>query len=83
MFLNKPKPVICLVDINPVNTKTVAVPIQEMFENLFIGTFSEKKNAKFSKILSKCFNKSQWKNVIKLWREALKMAKRYIIRTRI
>lgn len=59
----------------PVNTKTVAVPIQEMFENLFIGTFSEKKNAKFSKILSKCFNKSQWKNVIKLWREALKMAK--------
>lgn len=59
----------------PVNTKTVAVPIQEMFENLFIGTFSEKKNAKFSKILSKCFNKSQWKNVVKLWREALKMAK--------
>lgn len=59
----------------PVNTKTVAVPIQEMFENLFIGTFSEKKNAKFSKILTKCFNKNQWKNVIKLWSEALKMAK--------
>ncbi|KAL6452017.1 MDN1 Midasin [Candida maltosa Xu316] len=59
----------------PVNTKTVAVPIQDIFDNLFLGTFSEKKNAKFSKILAKCFNKNQWKNVVKLWREALKMAK--------
>ncbi|KAG7665169.1 uncharacterized protein J8A68_001225 [[Candida] subhashii] len=59
----------------PVNTKTVAIPIQESFETIFTATFSEKKNEKFSRILSKCFNKSQWKNVIKLWREALRMAK--------
>ncbi|KAK6456713.1 uncharacterized protein RJT20DRAFT_126757 [Scheffersomyces xylosifermentans] len=59
----------------PVNTKTVAVPLQEIFENLFIATFSEKKNEKFSRVLSKCFNKNQWKNVIKLWREALRMSK--------
>ncbi|RLV92019.1 Midasin [Spathaspora sp. JA1] len=59
----------------PVNTKTIAIPIQESFETIFIATFSEKKNEKFSKVLSKCFNKSQWKNVIRLWREALKMAK--------
>jgi midasin len=59
----------------PVNTKLVAIPIQEVFENLFIATFSKKKNEKFSQILSKCFNKSQWKNVIKLWNEAFKMAK--------
>lgn len=59
----------------PVNTKTVAIPLQEIFENLFIATFSKKKNEKFSQILSKCFNKSQWKNVIRLWFEALRMAK--------
>lgn len=59
----------------PVNTKTIAVPLQEIFENLFIASFSKKKNEKFSQILSKCFNKSQWKNVIKLWLEAIRMAK--------
>ncbi|ODV67088.1 midasin [Hyphopichia burtonii NRRL Y-1933] len=59
----------------PVNTKTVAVPIQEIFENLFMATFSKKKNEKFATILSKCFNKSQWRNVIKLWNEAIRMAK--------
>lgn len=59
----------------PVNTKSVAIPLQEVFESLFLATFSQKKNAKFSTILSKCFNKNQWKNVIKLWNEAVKMAK--------
>lgn len=59
----------------PVNAKTVAIPLQEIFENLFLATFSQKKNAKFSSLLSKCFNKNQWKNVIKLWNEAIKMAR--------
>ncbi|WPK27495.1 hypothetical protein PUMCH_004884 [Australozyma saopauloensis] len=58
----------------PVNTKTVAIPLQERFESLFLATFSQKKNAKFSELLSKCFNRNQWKNVIKLWKEAVKMA---------
>lgn len=65
----------------PVNTKTVAVPIQEVFENLFIATFSGKKNEKFSRVLSKCFNKNQWKNVIRLWREAIKMSKDILAQT--
>lgn len=59
----------------PINTKLIAIPLQEIFENLFITSFSRKKNEKFASILSKVFNKSQWKNVIKLWREAIKMAK--------
>lgn len=58
----------------PVNTKTVAIPLQEQFENLFLATFSQKKNERFSQLLTKCFNKNQWKNVIKLWKEAVKMA---------
>ncbi|QHS74848.1 AAA family ATPase midasin [Saccharomyces paradoxus] len=58
----------------PVNSKTVAVPIQETFETLFNATFSLKKNEKFHKMLHRCFNKNQWKNVVKLWNEAYKMA---------
>ncbi|CCF56589.1 hypothetical protein KAFR_0B02920 [Kazachstania africana CBS 2517] len=58
----------------PVNSKTVAVPVQETFETLFAVTFSLKKNEKFYKMLHKCFNKNQWKNVVKLWTEAYKMA---------
>lgn len=58
----------------PVNCKTVAIPILEEFEGLFISTFSMKKNEKFYKLLHKCFSRSQWKNVSKLWKEAIKMA---------
>lgn len=58
----------------PVNAKTVAINIQEDFDVLFGATFSLKKNEKFYKILHKCFNKAQWKNVIRLWNEAFKMA---------
>lgn len=59
----------------PVNTKIIAIPLQEIFENLFITTFSKRKNEKFSSILTKVFNRGQWKNVIKLWKEAIKMSK--------
>lgn len=65
----------------PVNTKTVAIPLQEVFENLFLVTFSLKKNAKFSALLSKCFNRNQWKNVVKLWKEAIKMAEEILTKT--
>lgn len=58
----------------PVNSKTIAIPVQETFELLFASTFSLKKNERFYKILHKCFNKNQWKNVVRLWNEAFKMA---------
>lgn len=58
----------------PVNSKTIALPIQETFESLFGATFSLKKNEHFYKMLHKCFNRSQWKNVVRLWLEACKMA---------
>lgn len=59
----------------PINAKTLALPLQEDFEQLFARSFSTTKNAQFLKLLSKCFNKSQWKNVVRLWKEAFKMAK--------
>ncbi|AMD18950.1 HBR049Cp [Eremothecium sinecaudum] len=58
----------------PVNCRTVASPILETFETLFAATFSMKRNERFYHMLSKCFNKGQWKHVIKLWKEAVKMA---------
>lgn len=58
----------------PINAKTLALPLQEDFEQLFERSFSTVKNAQFLKLLSKCFNKSQWKNVCRLWKEAFKMA---------
>ncbi|KAI5962071.1 uncharacterized protein KGF55_003146 [Candida pseudojiufengensis] len=58
----------------PINSKTLAINVQEVFEKLFLATFSEKKNERFNKILSKCFNNNQWKNVARLWSEAQKSA---------
>lgn len=60
----------------PINSKSRAVPLLEEFEELFALTFSMRKNERFYKMLHKCFNKNQWKNVTKLWTEAHKMAKK-------
>lgn len=83
-LLNKPLTVInvsqqtetgdLLGGYKPVNSKTIALPIQETFESLFTVTFSIKKNEHFYKMLHKCFNKNQWRNVVRLWNEACKMA---------
>ncbi|SCU87127.1 LAFA_0E04896g1_1 [Lachancea sp. 'fantastica'] len=58
----------------PVNTKTIAIPLLEDFESIFPATFSMKKNERFYTMVHKCFNKGQWKNVIKLLNEAFKLA---------
>ncbi|OWB72559.1 hypothetical protein B5S31_g2275 [[Candida] boidinii] len=59
----------------PVNAKSMALPIQEKFEDLFFRSFKQEKNVEFLKLLSKYFNKSQWKSVIKIWKKAIKMAR--------
>ncbi|KAG7818238.1 hypothetical protein KL928_003239 [Ogataea angusta] len=58
----------------PVTTKSLAIPLEEDFEELFRRSFSVKKNEQFLKLLAKLFNKAQWKGVVRLWREAFKMA---------
>ncbi|KAK9476971.1 hypothetical protein V1514DRAFT_353785 [Lipomyces japonicus] len=58
----------------PVDVRSVAVPLREEFDNLFESTFSSKRNERFSTVLTRCFIKNQWKNVIRLWKEAVSMA---------
>ena len=58
----------------PVDCRTIAIPLIEEFEELFVASFSMKKNEKFYKILHKCISKQKWTNVVKLFNEAFKMA---------
>lgn len=62
----------------PVNVKSLAIQVQELFGSIFMATFSEKKNERFNKILTRSFNNGQWKNVLRLWQEAYKMAVAYL-----
>ncbi|SCV04461.1 LAMI_0H16314g1_1 [Lachancea mirantina] len=67
-----------LGSFKPVNCRTLAIPIIENFEKLFPTTFSMKKNERFYMMLHRCFNKSQWKNVVRLLKEANKMAEKLL-----
>ncbi|KAF5026068.1 hypothetical protein F66182_1860 [Fusarium sp. NRRL 66182] len=58
----------------PVNTRTLAMPLKEEFEDLFSATgISASKNQKYLEQVGKTFAKGQWSRVSKLWREAPKM----------
>lgn len=58
----------------PVNVRNLAVPLKEDFEDLFSATgISVSKNQKYLEQIGKCFAKSQWSKLAKLWREAPKM----------
>lgn len=58
----------------PVNVRNLAVPLKEEFEDLFSATgISASKNQKYLEQIGKCFAKSQWSKLTKLWREAPKM----------
>lgn len=59
----------------PVEEKMLAAPLKDDFSHLFDITFSSKKNEKFLELLKKCYLKEHWSNVVKLWRQAYKMAK--------
>ncbi|KAI1100396.1 midasin [Jackrogersella minutella] len=58
----------------PINARSLAVPLKEEFEDLFVSTgISASKNQKYLEQIGKCSAKGQWIRVSKLWREALKM----------
>ncbi|KAF2965830.1 hypothetical protein GQX73_g7732 [Xylaria multiplex] len=58
----------------PVNSRSLAVPLKEEFEDLFASTgISAAKNQKYLEQIGKCTAKGHWGRVSKLWREAPKM----------
>ncbi|KAG5981587.1 hypothetical protein E4U55_002764 [Claviceps digitariae] len=58
----------------PVNVRSLAVPLKEEFEDLFSATgISASKNQKYLEQVGKCFARSQWSRLSKLWKEAPKM----------
>ncbi|KAI5852686.1 P-loop containing nucleoside triphosphate hydrolase protein, partial [Morchella snyderi] len=61
----------------PVDVRTLAVPLKEVFEELFEKTFSLKRNKRFLEVLAKCWGKQQWNRVITLWGETVKMADQF------
>ncbi|KAG8416561.1 AAA ATPase midasin [Metarhizium acridum] len=64
----------------PVNVRSLAVPLKEEFEDLFAATgISASKNQKYLEQVGKCFAKSQWSKLSKLWREAPKMFTKIVI----
>ena len=63
----------------PVSVRTLAVPLKEEFEDLFAATgISASKNQKYLEQIGKCFAKSQWSKLSKLWKEAPKMFSKII-----
>ncbi|PWA02130.1 hypothetical protein BB558_001727 [Smittium angustum] len=58
----------------PIDTKTVAVPLKDSFDDLFTKSFSAKKNSAFLDAVRLAFVKQNWSRLAKLFVEASKMA---------
>lgn len=58
----------------PVDARQLAGSLLDEFNLLFEVTFSRAKNHQFMEVLDKVVSKQQWTNVVKLLREAIKMA---------
>ncbi|KAL8928816.1 MAG: hypothetical protein Q9208_001594 [Pyrenodesmia sp. 3 TL-2023] len=57
----------------PVNMRSLAIPMKEVFEDLFESTFSSKKNQRYVEHIAKAISKNRWSRALTLWREAVKM----------
>ncbi|TFY72597.1 hypothetical protein EVG20_g419 [Dentipellis fragilis] len=59
----------------PVDARVPGSELQEQFLELFRGTFSAKKNAKFEESVRKAVQEGKWKRTVGLWKESARMAK--------
>ncbi|KAI9742560.1 MAG: hypothetical protein M1818_003700 [Claussenomyces sp. TS43310] len=63
----------------PVNVRSLAIPLKEEFDDLFVATgISTSRNQKYLDALGKCVAKGQWSKAAKLWREAPRMFERIL-----
>ncbi|KAF9110511.1 AAA ATPase midasin [Mortierella sp. AM989] len=58
----------------PVDVKVLAVPLKNMFDDLFSRTFSRKKNQQFINLVDKLYVHSKWEALIKTWSQSVQMA---------
>ncbi|KAI8600925.1 P-loop containing nucleoside triphosphate hydrolase protein [Dissophora ornata] len=58
----------------PVDVKVLAVPLKNMFDDLFSRTFSRKKNQQFINLVDKLYVQSKWEALIKTWSQSIQMA---------
>ncbi|KAF9575027.1 AAA ATPase midasin [Mortierella alpina] len=58
----------------PVDVKVLAVPLKNMFDELFSRTFSRKKNQQFINLVDKYYVHSKWDALIKTWSKSVEMA---------
>ena len=59
----------------PVDARVPGSALQERFLELFGGTFSRRKNAKFEESVRKAVGEAKWKRAIGLWKESARLAK--------
>jgi midasin len=59
----------------PVDARVPGSALQERFIELFGGTFSRRKNAKFEESVRKAVGEAKWKRAIGLWKESARLAK--------
>ncbi|KAI1311961.1 AAA ATPase midasin [Mortierella claussenii] len=58
----------------PVDVKVLAVPLKNMFDDLFSRTFSRKKNQQFINLVDKLYVHNKWDALIKTWSQSVQMA---------
>ena len=62
----------------PVDARVPGGALLARFGELFAGTFSRKKNARFEESVRKAVQEGKWKRAVGLWKEAVKLAKEKI-----
>ena len=56
----------------PVNLRTLAIPIQEQFHELFQTTFSSGRNERYINASAKAVAKGRWARALALWKEGVR-----------
>lgn len=63
----------------PIDVRVPGSALQERFLELFGGTFSRRKNARFEESIRKAVGKGKWKRAVGLWKESARLAKDRIL----
>ena len=63
--------------LKPVTTRSLLNPLRETFDTLFDETFSARKNDKFTKHVSRAYQKQNWQRLLLLWQEGAQNALDY------